>query len=105
MADFGATVSKQIKRYGQACTITHPAIGIGSTAQPASSYPSFVLLKQKSVFTGGAAPSFVTIATFGPTSRSLTGAKITVGTKTYNVVGVLERIADGQTFIQRVTLG
>ncbi|KQN09076.1 hypothetical protein [Sphingomonas sp. Leaf28] len=105
MADFGATVTKQIERYGQPCTITYPAIGIGSTAQPASTAKTSVLLKQKSVFTGGATPAFVTIATFGPTKRSLSGAKITVGGKTYNVVGVVERIADGKTFIQRVTLG
>lgn len=105
MADFGANVAKQIARYGQPCTITHPAIGVGSTAQAGATVGTFVLLKQKSVFTGGVSPSFVTIATFGPTDRSLTGAKITVGTKTYNVVGVVERIADGKTFIQRVTLG
>jgi hypothetical protein len=105
MADFGATVAKQIERFGQPCTITFPAIGIGSTAQPGATMKTSVLLKQKSVFTGGAAPAFVTIATFGPTKRSLSGAKISVGGKTHNVVGVVERIADGKTFIQRVTLG
>lgn len=105
MADAGSTVSKQIERYGQPCVITHPAIGVGSTAQAATTSRSFVLLKTKSVFTGGAAPAFVTIATLGPTKRSLVGSRLTVAGKTYNVVGVVERIADGKTFIQRVTLG
>lgn len=100
MAGYGDTVSKQIARYGEPCTIIYPAVGLGSTQQPATTVKTSIRITERK----NAAGTFETIGTLGPTKRSLEGAQIATRKKTYNVAAVTERIVEGMTFLQRVRL-
>src|SRR3569623_420474 len=104
MSNYGDTVTRQLKRYGKPCTIHWPALGMGSTARAATSLSSYIRISQRSVYNAAGTSSFVTLGMLPATASALQGASITVGAKTYKVTGYVESVADGETYMQKVTL-
>ena len=106
MANIGQTVSKLIARYGDACLITYPTIGMGNMAQPATSEESSVRILRRRVNVSGSAPEWETVGLLGPTAKPLEGAKITITAtgKTYTVKAASGNVHEGSTVRQQVTL-
>lgn len=100
----GTQFAKRMPRLGKPCVVSFPVTMASDDQTP--DIETHIRITSKAVFNTAGQMSFVTLGLMPQTATDLQGATISVrGGASYVVVGQTETIVDGETVVQRVTLG